>query len=359
MAKITLKEALATIGPRVGKDPVTNRTELIYILDRAQEAAYNKGTWWGMFKELNITTDGSEIKLPYPYTNLIAVNINGRPKIKRGMKYQFHQNGYGSIRDCYEKTRGARWSESVIDGGEVAVPWQPRGHALHVRCRTKEKANTSITIQGLDEDGSVYTYFYDEAEAKAKGVIGKPLGDCKICSTTDESDRINHTKVVWGEVVPLEGNDVIIETNTRFHTIDSITKDPTLGPVDIFVSFGGEAQHLLTMEPEQTESSFRRWHIPDNCSELQCVHVLAKLGEPAPLAHDGQVLMIKSRMALLYLAMYAHHEFDKMEPQLAELYLARGLQALDEQNEQNTGHTVNPIQVITPEIEANNHYGFK
>lgn len=359
MARITLKEALATVGPRVGKDPAVNRDELIYLLDRAQEAAYNKGTWWGMYREANIIAESGEISLPYPYTNLVSVNINGRPKLKRGINHQFHQNGYGSIRDCYDRTRGARWSESVLDAGEVAVPWQPSGHPLHIRCRTKEKPESIITLNGTDEDGQVYTYVYDEEEAKAAGVIGKPLGACQICSTNDESDKINHTKTIWGEVVPLEGTEYIIETVSRFHTIDSISKSPTLGPVDVFVNFGTEAQHLVTLEPEQTESNFRRWILPQDCSDRQCVHVLTKLGEPSPLSHDGQHLMIRSRTALLYLALYAHYEFDKMDPALAETYLARGLQALDEQNEQNTGHNVCPIQVIAPEVYVNSKYGFR
>ena len=69
--------------------------------------------------------------------------------------------------------------------------------------------------------------------------------------------------------------------------------------------------------------------------------------------------MIRGRTALLYLALYAHYEFDKMDPALAETYLARGLQALDEQNEQNTGHNVTPIQVIAPEVYTNDRYRFR
>lgn len=359
MARITLKEALNLVAPRVGMDPVTNRDQLLYILDRAQEAAYNKGTWWGMYKEMTITTRERDVYLPYPYTNLIAVNLKGRPQLKRGIHYQFHQNGYGSIEDCYSRDRRCMWDENVIDAGEVAVPWQPNGSPIHIRCRTKEKEGSEIKVTGTNEDGPVYTYFYDEEEANAAGVIGKKLGSCLLCSTEDQSDKLQYTKTVYGEVVPLEGNDVIIETANRFHTVDSITKSPSLGPVDLYANLGSHGELMVTLAPEQTESVFRRYILPDSCENLKCVHVLAKLGEPAPLSHDGQPLMIQSRMALMYLSLSMHYEFNKMDPNLAEIYLAKGILALDEQNTENTGHTVNPIQVHTPETDVQSLYGFR
>lgn len=346
------------VAPQVGMDPKTNRDELVFLIDRAQEMAYNKGTWWGMYKELSMRTTNNEVFLPYPYTNLISVNINGRPKLKRGVHYQFHQNGYGSIEECYNKRRG-NWLTDVVDSGEYPLPFQPDYHKLQVRARTKEADGSAVTISGDNADGQVLTYIYDEKEAREQNIIGRPFSDCSICTTEDESDRLQYTKTVFGEVVPLEGRDVIYATSNFFTRVDSITKTPTLGPVDIYIDRKNHAEHVVTLQPEQTESVFRRYMLPDSCEEMRTVHVLAKLGEPSPLTHDNQELMIKSKMGLIYLAMWAFYEFKKMDRGSAQQYLEQGILALDEQNTENTGHNVQPIQVVNPETEVSHLYGFQ
>ena len=357
MARILLKDAVEMIAPRIGKDPKSDRADILFLLDRAQEMAYNKGTWWGMYKEMHIRTSNSDVFLPYPYDRLVSVNVNGRPRLKRGVHYQFHQNGYGSIEDCYNKSRG-QWREDVVDKGEYPVPWQPHGAHLHVRARTQEQDGSSVTIAGENTDGPVFTYYYDEEEAKSAGLVGKPLGECQVCTTVDESDRINYTKTSFGEVVPIQSG-AVVETTSYFSVIDSITKTPTLGPIDIYAVMGDFAERLVTLQPEQTESIFRRYLLPDSCENLECVHVLAKVSEPSPLHHDMQPLMIQSRIGLLYLTMSAHHEFNKMDPGLAQSYLEKGLLALDEQNTEKTGHNVQPIQVSTPETDVDRSYRFR
>jgi hypothetical protein len=355
MPIITVKEAIDLAADKVGKSGSQNRSEILFLLDRAQETAWNRGMWWGFYREVKLKVWGDHIVMPQDFGVLYAINVNGRPTIPRNRWYEFHQNGHGSIEDCLGDKR-CNWVRSVVDMGEQAVPFQPCGKKLHVRSRGCEEAGKFVVVNGRDHnDDEIYTYY-----AKEEASSGSSCASCDgRCYTKDEvaNGAVTEYETQYGERIPIK-NEKIVETRTYFSHIESITKPVTQSPVDIWVTDGDSSELLVTMAPHQTTTSFRKYRLPDTCDNCRCVHVLGKINEPQPLSYDSQPLIIQSRAALINLVISADYEFNKRMPTEADAFLERGLKALDLNLAEKTGPRNLPLQIVTPDLGTREDYEF-
>lgn len=355
MPIITLSEAIELVAGTLNKDARQNRKEILRILDRAQEEAWNRGLFWGFYREMKVRVWGDHIVLPQDFSVLYAVNVNGSPAMPRNRWYEFHQNGHGSLEDCFGDN-SCKWVRSVVDLGEQAVPWQPCGKKLQVRSRGCEDG-LFMTVAGTDQNEEpIYSYWVKDAESN-----GTSCSSCDgRCYTREEVDSgaATNYETEYGERFPIL-NGKIIETANYFSTIESIRKPVTKSPIDIYVVNGSEAEFLLTMAPHETSTSFRKYRLPDSCSRHKCVHVLGKIAEPQPLAHDSQPLIIQSRSALINLAISAEYRYEKKMPLEADVFLESGLKQLDLQNAERTGPRNMAVQVMTPDVGTFEPYEFR
>ncbi|NBO25988.1 MAG: hypothetical protein EBU96_04200 [Actinobacteria bacterium] len=98
-------------------------SELADILNQAEEALFNLGSWSGTVEQYKVTVDNAgEVYLPNNIGAILAVAIEGRPVPVRDRMFDFHENGPG-----YQE-KGSSGYEFLVDRGEkfVSGKWMRR-----------------------------------------------------------------------------------------------------------------------------------------------------------------------------------------------------------------------------------------
>jgi len=338
---ITAEQGAKLIAPHVEKSWPEHRSDLFRILGLALDHAWNEGKWYGMSREyfVSVRNENSQNYFigPKGFDVLLAVNINGKPRMARGLEFQFHKNGYGSV----TQSGSCSWLEDIIDFGEKPILQQlniesGEGVMLGVRSLGPETGTQKVKIRGrYYDDNRVYTFVKDTLSSQ---------DTCGCISTTSDSEII---KTVEGLEIPITDKFRYI-SNICFNSIDSITKDVTVNPVEVVAIYpDGTAKLISRMEPYDVVSRYRKYLAPADAVCDGVAHALFKVSPQGEISNDSQPLIVSNKEAIIALAMGIHKVYYTQEQQVGQVYLSRGINALEKQKREEEPNSHNfPIQVV-------------
>jgi hypothetical protein len=319
MEFLSVREAVKTVSQFIGLDPINEEAKIFLYLEMAQKKAWKNGSYKGFLKEFDVKVENRDgrrfIKTPHGYNVLMGLNINTKPIEIKDSYFQFHHNSQGSLtneRMMSFVNFGLAYREyPTLQGPQILSSKKP--FKVIAIARGNEEGYT--TISGNDYDGNpVYSTFEDSR--------------------------------VHGVKLKLE-KDVAKKLEVWFGDISAIQKDETNRPVDYYaVDDCDNVVHISRIEPHQTRSLYRIYHIPQNCGCRDTVHALFKISEPDPISSLDQRLIIDDMEALLSLVIGLDKSFDKKEIQEGEAFLAKGIISLDAETQGASSPTVQPIQYI-------------
>lgn len=150
-------DACEIFGP-IGQDKILEK-----ITD-AREFLSNQGQWDGLTGYVDLATDNHYfITLPRYIENVIALNINGRPKMFRNKWFEFHLNGPGTgmpacrywddagetvtIRPLYNIIQPVAYSNLASDAGKVLIIFGLDQDGLPLRSRQGGKWTNGLSIR--------------------------------------------------------------------------------------------------------------------------------------------------------------------------------------------------------------------
>jgi len=332
---LTAKQGAQLIAPHVEKSWPEHKSDLYRILRLALNYAWNEGKWYGMSREYFVavkTGDPHDYFIgPNGFDVLMAVNASGTPRLTRGVEFQFHKNGYGSI----TKEGDCAWFEDVMDCGEGPLLQQLNIESMiGVRSLGPETGNVSVKIRGRYADGNpVYTFVADKINSQET---------CGCISSTNDEDII---KTIDGLEIPITEKFTYI-SNICFKSIESITKDVTVNPVEVIAINGnGEGKMLARLEPYEVNSRYRKYIAPVGAICNGSVHALFKISPQAEINNESQPLIISNEEAIIALAMGIHKVYYTQEQTVGQNFLLRGINALEKQKREEEVNSNSPIQV--------------
>jgi hypothetical protein len=338
-------QAGESIAPFIDSDMSQHRARVFNIIQRACNYAWGKGKWFGMTAEFFVKTEREPVGgkrfmfAPTGYGTLLAVNVDNRPGVTiRDNYFMFHRNGSGDIKS--QEHAHCRWNTDVYDVGvrptmhEINL-YFPDGVWIGVRSLGPNGEDEYITIQGKDEEGSVFSY----EEAGFKG--------CSCFSLEEEEKEV--VKTVNGVKVKIS-KDFIYINNVNFTSIDKIFKTITQSAIEVRVIDKNKKTYITAiLQPWETQSEYRKYYIPDACGP--CVHGLFKISKQPKIIDDSQPLIIGDDNALLALCKGIHLFYFKEQAAAGQVYLDTGIRALEEEKQESESPEVSPIQVIGTNME--------
>lgn len=339
------EEAAKFVAKYIGCQWPADKAKIYEILQLGLNKAHKEGKWLGMTKEYTVpkkhTSRESFIIGRTDYPILLAVNIDGTPTDIRSPHFHFHRNGNGSIIN----RPGCRWNQDVYDIGYVPIIDENRininsGVYVAVRALGNPGPNEKVWINGFHSNQQrVFTY-----QAKTGG-----LDQCK-CKI--EKDTVKTQEGVEIEVLP---NQIHYIGNIRFSEITSITKTPTRTPIEIIViNCENQADPVAVLMPNQTESKYRRYTVPDSCCDT--VHGLFKIAEQDNIISGTEDLIISDKEVLIALCMAIDYIYHKKDPNTGAGYFINAIGLLNKQKLEEESPDVCPLQMQrvldgdTPEI---------
>lgn len=368
MNKITALEAAQIVGPYINlcADNEEQQKKIFDTLSLIQWKAWKMGTFKGFVKDFNVNTrtrningvDRTFIITPHNFEILKGINLDGKPAKIRDAYFQFNSEGNGSMTNCVS----CNWTDDVIDLGEEPVLFQPCenkcscgnydcnsrniGVVSYICDKTCEINKEEVLISGINSlDNPVVTY-------RPKSVYAESHNLCHCISPTTQS---KNREVVHGDLYPIK-NKLVIHTNIKWKRIDSIRKDYSTYPVEVFAICGNEAELLARLEPNQTSSNYRIYELPGCCREYECVHGLFKIGKPDKIVSPTQMMIIDDEEALIALSKSMELTYNKEEIEKGELFLVKGMATLDDEAKQNRSNTRTPL-IVEGNSEENEYLG--
>lgn len=323
MEFIKVEEAVKRIAGFVGLDPTNDQDRLFFYLEMAQKKAWKNGAYKGFLKEfdVNVTEHNGHryIQTPHGYNVLMGININSKPNQIKDSYFQFHHNSYGSL----SEERMLSFVDFTLSYREYPTLRGPQLLSSKVPFKIASTArsnesNSYTTVSGNDPNGNpIYSN-----NGNTHGV--------KVLLEKDKAKLLE----IW------------------FSEVTAIQKDVTNGPVEYFsVDANNNAELIARIEPHQSRSLYRIYHVPQSCCRDNTLHCLFKISEPDPIVSLEQRLIIDDMESLLSLVIGMDASFDKKDIQGGEAFLAKGIIGLDSENEAGKSPTVQPIQYIGMEVE--------
>lgn len=352
MNTMTAGQAAQIIDTFVGEnfENEGNKRKLLTILSLVNSFAWKKGVWPGMTAQFKVRVNArtKEIITPHGYSNMLKVNINSFPVITRNQFFQFHQNGYGSIEECCSKN----WSSDVINLGSSPVMVQP--HDLYEDTDYCSSIKIAVSSDGnVDKDEETLVQGYhvptsDEPEKRistqrvrrTRGGLGN-VCNCEPITT----QNINEEERVDGVVYPINGCMIVMD-DIYWGRISSISKNPTSSAVDYFAlnDYDKKFIRIARLEPNETNSEYRRYRVPDVCGNTGCVYGLFKKDEPPRLREYTEQMLIGDEEAIISLAMGMDAMYFQKDANMASVFLQRGIQSLTETVDQREGSESSPVE---------------
>ncbi len=255
----------------------TAQRRLLYAKEASDESWY--GTWAEVV--LRVSRQAPYITLPREIARIEAVNVCDRPILLNNQFVEYLQFGNGRMpKQCLSR-RGCGVPEAYTRNNAVLftdLTNSPQNIRVYATNASDIAGTSRIMIQGLDAGGNqIYT-----------------------------QDTLNQ---VNGQFLVLQSP--FVQAPQTFSYISGIQKDVTQGQVQIFQvdPTTGEQILLLTMEPSETVSGYRRYYFdalpcgcrppattPQNCPELQAT-AIAKL-ELIPVVSDTDYLLFHNLEAI-------------------------------------------------------------
>jgi hypothetical protein len=330
------KQAGQMVAKFIEKSWPNDREEVYEILTLALNRAWNEGKWLGMTAEFFVPYEegpGGDkfIIAPTSHPILLAVNVNGKPTTIRDNYFAFHKNGMGTIINNSE----CKWSQDVTDYGTIPIINKNNinfkcGVRIGVRALGSHGEGESIIIGGQNvSGGAVYTY--------KQSTFGSPCG-CRY----NPQERVETIKGIELEV--RDGFHYI--SNVLFYDIKSIAKTITRSPIEVIaIDIDGNATVIARMEPNQTESKYRKYLIPHNICKGHCIHGLFKIAQQDHIVNDSETLIINNMEAIMAFTMGVYMLYYKQNAEAGAGYILTGITILEKQRREEDSPSEFPVQV--------------
>lgn len=311
-----------------------DRKEIWEVLRLACNKAWQNGKWMGMAIEGYVPVlkdcDGQNYIIPpKDFPILLAMNTLKNGATIRDNYFMFHRNSRGDIRNSPE----CSWNQDIYDLGYSPIRDRNNiissGVMVGVRSIGPSGANEKVWINGGYGDGQqIYTY--------KKSTYGQSCG-CQV-----KTDAIDTVK---GVELAISTNFNYI-CNLKFSDITSIAKTVTQSPIEIVVidSFGNGNQ-VARLEPNERESKYRKYLVPNHLCGRKCLHGLFKIRQQEEITSGTDSIIIKNEEAIISLAMGAYAMYSKKNLEEGAAYIINGISILDKEQFEESGPNTSPIQV--------------
>jgi len=333
------------------------KRKLLSILSLVNSYAWKKGVWPGMTAQFKVRVNSKtkEIITPHGYSNLLKVNTNNFPTTVRDQFFQFHQNGYGSIEECCSRN----WSADVINLGSQPVIIQPSALSEDADgCDGRIKIAVSSDGDVSDTEETIVQGYHmtvlDEPEKRiyTRRVARDRVSVGNVCACEPITTQyVSSDERVDGVIYPINGCMVVMD-DIYWGRVSSINKGVTKAAVDYFAlnTVTDKFIRIARLEPNETNSEYRRYRVPDVCGESPCVYGLFKKNEPTKLSEYSEEMIIGDEEAIISLAMGMEALYFQKDPQTASFFLQRGIQSLSETVDQREGPEESPVEYGTDHI---------
>lgn len=332
--KITLKEARRLVQGRIAGCSSYNRSQVDDTIHLALVKAWNSGQWHNMTHRLCTRILNKRIVLPSDYGVLEAINWQGVPRPIQNNWFVFNPSGPG--------TRRCNWDRAIYDLQDVPTVWIiERGErVLAVSASPNgEDPDARVTIQGINSDGK-YIYRYFQTVSGSEVEKHSDSGEQLKIATIQENGQYDSAYSTYNDFAR-DGISAILKPETR-------------GPITIYAQGPTYIRELVTLQPGQTQSTLRAYHVPDGCACGEYVDILARKAEPEKPVHDDQILQIENPDALIALCMSVYYDYDTMNPELAEVYFNKGIRALNGQLQEQLGTSIQLPRVWSASASVRN-----
>lgn len=328
-AQIAGKRVARFIG-RIWPD---DKTDIYEILRLGLNKAWNEGKWFGQTREyivpIRIGTFGKYIVGPIDFPILLAVNLDTKPTDIRNNYFKFHKNGNGWV----NSQQGCRWIRDVFDLGSFPTIEEINNNSgliIGVRALGVAGSNEKVWVNGSYGGAKVYTYKLSE-------------GGIKTCACTVNATQVDRVNGIELDI----SSDFNYICNIRFDDIVSIHKTITRTPIEVIGidPTTGKGKLLARLEPNQTQSSYRRYQIPDHACTNSCVHGIFKIREQEEIVSDTDDLIIDNEEALISLCMAVDQIFYKQDVNSGASYFLQAIGTLDKNKAEKESPDIFPVQV--------------
>jgi hypothetical protein len=355
---ITAREAAEVIGSLIDCpfESKGNHKKLLRVLSIVNSYVWKKGIWPGMTAQFKVRLNNKtgELITPHGYNVLLKVNVDGKPTSLGDEYFKFHQNGNGSLDECC----GQNWSTKVIDLGYSPVIVQPNDpnacDCYHVAVSTDGNPNLEdgvpvSLVKGyhVEGDQEPEKVIHTRKTDKDLRLIGNPC-KCEPVALTS----ISSEEIIEGVEFPLNGNFVLYD-DLCWGRVSGISKPVTDCAVDYWAvhSVTKNFFRIARLEPNETNSSYRRYKVPEQCCSYACVHGLFKISSPAPLGTFSQQLVFGDHECLIALSKAVDFLYYKNNSEASLPFFLRGLQCLEENYREEKGAQEHPIEYALEGIE--------
>lgn len=236
--------------------------------------------WWGTWAEMAFTVNRASpyLTVPRQVARLQSLAVCESVVTIQNQFFEYLDFGNGRLPKTY-----------ITCGTEITAAY------------TRNNAVTFVDLTTPPQFIRVYTV--DPADANKRVLLqGKDSND-KVIYT---QDTYNPTTGVFVTLT-----DTFADAPTAFNSLEGVQKDVTVGPVEIWQvdpTTGVEVQ-LLTMEPSEQTSSYRRYYfdsLPNSCCQVNTTGIqntftvtgIAKL-ELIPVIVDTDYCLIQNLEAII------------------------------------------------------------
>lgn len=357
---MTVEQVAERVAGSISLAWPNDRDKIFEVLSLAQDAIWKSGKFKNSTKIASVfVRPDMTLTTPPGYSILLGIDINGRPKAINDKTFLFHENGPG---DFTSDMSGSKWiMDGVVDMGESPVIMQPTDvDSCKCHCVDSEPkyliakgidcipnkliGYDNVLVSGAGCDGNrIYTYQKTDDKTQKTS--------CCQCETPEDLDMEG---VVDGTVYPITPNDVVY-TNILYSKIESITKEPTRYPVEIFaVDKSGRSVMISRMEPWQLSSRYRIYKLAKNCvnKNINCILGLFKMSKPDPIVSKNQLFIVDDIEAIISMLISKDEMFNKKDPQKAAQFGANAIVNLNADLRESKSNTRRKVQ-----IDANTGFG--
>ena len=340
---ITVKEACNLIAQFVNMRFPSDRESLYDILNLVAEKIWFSGKFYGSTKWffVKVRSDGTIIT-PHGYNKLIGVKPDcKRPMTIKDETFIFHQNGptSSSFHECNLEMNVQSMGEfpTLLHPEKFFSEKKNNNYIVSIVSPGSSDSEKTARIYCNDTNGNkIYSYHFNNED--------DPNQDGIEILTAKDLDK--YEGIVEGIDYPIRPN-LFSYNNISISSVYKITKEPTSSPVEFWLFQNDKKSRgvlMARLEPNETESLYNLYHIPNKCIREQWVYGLFKISKPQPIQYDSELFLTANRSAIINIAKGIHKTYWKDLPAEGRQYVNQGIRELaDELKEQKTGEAT--IQV--------------
>jgi hypothetical protein len=326
------------ISKFIDKSWPNDEEEVYEILKLAVNKAWQEGKWYGMTAEFTVPVEcdnsgGKFVISPKEYPTLLAIAIDGKTQAIRDNYFNFHRNGNGII-----PSDSCTWQQNVIDIGRIPIINKHNinfecGILVGVRPLGPVGEGEKVWVGGTSEEGKYIISF------KNKSVVSS---SCSTSCSSDSSTTTTTESVKGSEIKVIDGFHYI--NNIKFFDIASIHKTKTLSPIEVIaIDHNNNAKVIAVLEPGETESKYRKYAVPSECSTH--VRGLFKIRQQENITSGSDVLIIDNEEAIISLAKGIHMMYYKENMEGGAMHVINGISILEKVRREEESPTIFPLQV--------------